>query len=108
MIARVFGNLLKNAAIYSDEGSVIHISAKRDNDTVIVVFENIGDPISPEELQLLFEKFNRLDQARMSKTGGAGLGLSIAKEIVELHGGTITAQSKDRTVSFSVRLPLVR
>lgn len=106
MLARVFGNLLKNAASYSDAGTEIIISAKKENDFAAVTFQNTGETISPEDLQTMFDKFSRLDQARTSDTGGTGLGLSIAKEIVELHGGTITAQSKDRTITFLVRLPL--
>ncbi len=106
MLARVFGNLLKNAASYSDAGTEIIISAKKENDFAVVTFQNTGETISPENLQTMFDKFSRLDQARTSETGGTGLGLSIAKEIVELHGGTITAQSKDRTITFLVRLPL--
>ena len=106
MLARVFGNLLKNAASYSDAGTEIIISAKKENDFAAVTFQNTGETISPEDLQTMFDKFSRLDQARTSETGGTGLGLSIAKEIVELHGGTITAQSKDRTITFLVRLPL--
>lgn len=106
MLARVFGNLLKNAASYSDAGTEIIISAKKENDLAVVTFQNTGETISPENLQAMFDKFSRLDQARTSETGGTGLGLSIAKEIVELHGGTIKAQSKDRTIVFLVSLPL--
>lgn len=106
MIARLFGNLLKNAVSYSDKRTEILISAKKDNGFASVLFQNTGDTIPPEKLQTMFDKFNRLDQARASETGGTGLGLSIAKEIAELHGGTITAQSKDRTITFLVRLPL--
>ena len=106
MLARVFGNLLKNAASYSDAGTEIIISAKKENDFAVVTFQNSGETISPENLQTMFDKFSRLDQARTSETGGTGLGLSIAKEIVELHGGTSTAQSKDHTITFIVRLPL--
>ncbi|MGI6251546.1 MAG: sensor histidine kinase [Anaerolineaceae bacterium] len=106
MLARVFGNLLKNAASYSDAGSEIAISAKRENGFAAVTFQNTGETISPENLQMIFDKFSRLDRSRTSDTGGTGLGLSIAKEIVELHGGTINAQSKDRTITFLVRLPL--
>lgn len=106
MIARVFGNLLKNAASYSDNGSEIVISAKKQNGFAVVTFQNTGETISPEDLNTMFDKFSRLDQARTSETGGTGLGLSIAKEIVELHSGTIKAQSKDRTIVFLVRLPL--
>ncbi|MGI6316421.1 MAG: sensor histidine kinase [Christensenellales bacterium] len=106
MLARMFGNLLKNAASYSDAGTEIIISAKKENEFAVVKFQNTGETISPENLQKMFDKFSRLDQARTSETGGTGLGLSIAKEIVELHGGMITAQSKDRTITVLVRLPL--
>ncbi|MDI9498205.1 MAG: HAMP domain-containing sensor histidine kinase [Bacillota bacterium] len=106
MLARMFGNLLKNAASYSDAGTEIIISAKKENDFAVVTFQNTGETISPENLQTVFDKFSRLDQARTSETGGTGLGLSVAKEIVELHDGMITAQSKDRTITFLVRLPL--
>ena len=105
MIARVFGNLLKNAASYSNKGSEIFLSAKKENNVAVITFQNKAETIPPENLQTMFDKFSRLDQARTSETGGTGLGLSIAKEIVELHGGTITAQSKDRTVTFFIRLP---
>lgn len=106
MLARMFGNLLKNAASYSDAGTEIIISAKKENYFAAITFQNTGETISPENLQTMFDKFSRLDQARTSETGGTGLGLSIAKEIVELHGGEIKAQSKDRTIIFLVRLPL--
>ena len=106
MLARVFGNLLKNAASYSDMGTEIIISAKKENDVAAVTFQNTGETISSENLQTMFDKFSRLDQARTSETGGTGLGLSIAKEIVELHGGEITAESENRTITFTVRLPL--
>lgn len=105
-IARVFGNLLKNAASYSDRRSEIVISAKKENDFAVVKFQNTGDTIAPEKIQMMFDKFSRLDQSRTSETGGTGLGLSIAKEIVELHGGMITAQSENRTITFIVSLPL--
>ncbi|MGI6767340.1 MAG: sensor histidine kinase [Lentihominibacter sp.] len=105
-IARVFGNLLKNAAAYSDKGSEITIVAKREHNLAVVSFQNKGDTIPQEELQTMFDKFNRLDQARTSSTGGTGLGLSIAKEIIELHDGEITTKSEDRTITIIVSLPL--
>lgn len=55
---------------------------------------------------MIFEKFFRADTSRTSKTGGTGLGLAIAKQIVERHGGTITAQSNDKYTIFAVFLPL--
>lgn len=104
-LARVFGNLLKNAASYSDPNTEIRISAKNIEEYTVITFQNQGETISPEDLAVMFEKFNRLDKARASKTGGVGLGLAIAKEIIVLHGGEITVASDDKTVSFVIRLP---
>ena len=67
---------------------------------------NRGRTIPPHKLEAIFEKFFRLDDARATNTGGAGLGLAIAKEIVTLHDGSITAASEDEVTSFLVELPL--
>lgn len=104
-LARVFDNLLRNAVSYSYADSVIWLSARRDGETVCVTVRNAGDPIPKQQLERLFEKFFRLDNARQSHTGGAGLGLAIARQIVELHGGTITAESGPQGTMFAVRLP---
>ncbi|MCI9121606.1 MAG: HAMP domain-containing histidine kinase [Oscillibacter sp.] len=104
-LARVFGNILKNAAAYSAPHTEITISAKPDGQDVVIQFQNQGADIPPEKLEALFDKFYRLDQARSTGTGGTGLGLAIAKEIVLLHGGSIQAFSENHTVTFSIRLP---
>ncbi len=104
-LARVFNNLLKNAAAYSYPNSEINITAQRKDNDIVIVFKNHGDDISEEQLATIFEKFNRLDSARASDTGGAGLGLSIAREIITLHEGTITAQSNNKMVIFTITLP---
>ena len=104
-LARVFQNILKNAAAYSDPGTEIRISAWEVDGSAGIAFKSRGRTIPREKLASLFEKFYRLDTARTSDTGGAGLGLAIAKEIVTLHGGTITADSHDGTVEFTVTLP---
>lgn len=104
-LARVFNNIIKNAAAYSYPNTEIMISAKADKDTITVVFENHGQTIPSDQLSSLFNKFNRLDEARKSDTGGAGLGLSIANEIVRWHGGEISVQSENDMVSFTVSLP---
>lgn len=105
-LARVFSNLLKNAAAYSYPNTEIIITAKRCGNSVQINFENHGRTIEPEQISGIFEKFNRLDEARLSDTGGAGLGLSIAEEIIRLHGGTITAFSENEMVSFVIMLPI--
>lgn len=104
-LARVFGNLLKNAAAYSAPGTEIKISAGAAGGLIQISFQNRGAAIPAEKLPALFDKFYRLDGARASDTGGAGLGLAIAKEIVLLHGGSIQASSEDDTVTFTVELP---
>ena len=104
-LARVFQNILKNAIAYSSPDTEIRITAWESEDDVVIVFQNQGKTIPREKLATLFEKFYRLDTARTSDTGGAGLGLAIAKEIVTLHGGTIAADSRDGIVEFTVTLP---
>lgn len=104
-LARVFNNILKNAAAYSDPDSQISISAWEEGGSVTVAIQNHGATIPEDKLNAVFEKFYRMDGARASDTGGAGLGLAIAKEIVTLHGGAISAQSKDGTTIFTVSLP---
>ena len=104
-LARVFDNLLRNAVHYSPEGAKLAVSAQRDGAQVNVFFRNTGARIPQQQLERIFEKFYRLDSARSSRTGGAGLGLAIAKEIVELHGGTIAASSSDAYTEFRVTLP---
>lgn len=104
-LARVFNNILKNAAAYSYPETEIEIIAESHVDEVKIIFQNKGKTIPAEKLSTIFDKFYRLDDARMSNTGGSGLGLAIAKEIVTLHGGTITVQSENDTTAFTVVLP---
>lgn len=106
-LARVFNNLLKNAAAYSEAGTEVIVKAARvDEDNVTVTVTTCGKPIPKDKLDILFEKFYRLDEARTSNTGGTGLGLAIVKEIVILHGGTITADSSNGQTTFTVKLPV--
>lgn len=104
-LARVFNNILKNAIVYSHENSVINISTAKDGDSITVTFINRGEPIPAQRLDTIFDKFYRLDSARSSNTGGAGLGLAIAKEIIAAHNGTITAESNIEHTIFTVRIP---
>ncbi len=107
-IQRVFDNLLRNAVLYSFRDTEIRITAEQQKYALIVRFSNHGNPISKEKLERLFEQFYRLDTARSTESGGcAGLGLAIAKQIVELHNGTITAKSEAEVIEFTVTLPVV-
>lgn len=105
-LARVFNNVLKNAAAYSFANTQIDLCAKSEDGFVTVTCKNQGKTIPPEKLSAIFERFYRLDESRASNTGGAGLGLAIAQEIVALHGGTIAAASENNTVTFTIVLPL--
>ena len=110
-LARVFNNILKNAVAYSYPNTSIRIRAgnitgENGEQQVKISFQNQGKTIPKQKLNSIFEKFFRLDEARTTNTGGAGLGLAIAKEIVTLHGGTITADSADEVTTFTVILPL--
>lgn len=96
---------MKNAIAYSDPNSTIEISVKSENNQTLISFMNTGKTIPPEKLKMIFEKFYRLDSARSTQTGGAGLGLAISNEIVEAHGGTITATSSNEKTIFTVMIP---
>lgn len=103
---RVFDNLLRNAVNYSFDNNTIHIVATQNENNISIKLINRGNTIPQEKLERIFEQFYRLDTARSSKSGGAGLGLAIAKEIVELHHGTITARSENEVIEFEVTIPL--
>lgn len=105
-LVRVFDNVLRNAVSYSTPGGDLRISAIRCGDLVEIIVVNEGLEIPEGELANIFEKFYRLDTARSTRTGGAGLGLAIAKEIVEHHHGTIRCESNGRFTSFIISLPL--
>lgn len=104
-LERVFDNLIRNAAGYAYPDTEVFLSLERMGDNVQICVQNAGKTIPPEKLSRLFDQFFRVDGSRATATGGAGLGLAIAKEIVELHGGSIHAESADESVRFVVLLP---
>ncbi len=106
-LARVFNNILKNAAAYSYPDTQIHIVAEEKEDTVVISIQNQGEHIPKDKMTTIFDKFYRLDEARTTDTGGAGLGLAIAREIIVLHGGDISASCEDHTITFVTRMPAV-
>jgi len=123
-LVRVFQNLLCNAVNYSYPNTEIVCSARRDTITleelqntaencvqsmgscIYIRIQNQGEQLLPEVMEHIFDKFYRVDSARQSATGGAGLGLAIAKQIIEVHGGTINAICKDGVMEFNIMLPI--
>lgn len=107
-LERVFDNLIRNAVNYSYRQTDIYLGMWQMDNMVEICVQNHGKTIPPEKLDRIFEQFFRLDSSRSSSTGGAGLGLAISKEIVELHGGRITADSTNESITFTVFLPADR
>ena len=103
-LARSFGNLLKNAISYSYENTVIEIEMIDNEDNIEVICKNKGATIPEYKLERIFDKFYRADESRGTNSGGAGLGLAITKEIIELHNGTISANSENETIEFVINL----
>ena len=105
-LERVFDNLVRNAVNYSYPDSEIELTMSADDKNVTISFKNRGRTLPPEKLDNIFEQFFRLDSSRSTGTGGAGLGLAIAKEIAALHGGNIYAQSSGERTVFTLVLPI--
>ena len=104
LLARLFDNLIGNAIKYGADGKRVLAKIHGEEDTVTVSVTNFGRVIPADELPLLFNKFYRVEQSRSATTGGTGLGLAIAKEIVDMHGGTIRVASDLNGTVFTVKL----
>lgn len=104
-LSRVFDNLVRNAVSYSEPHSTIKLSAHKSDQMLSIAIQNHGAEIPEEQQKHIFEKFFRVDSARGTRSGGAGLGLAIAKQLVQLHGGTITLKSNPDCTVFTVQLP---
>lgn len=104
-ISRLISLLLDNAMKYSDKNGTVGFSVTRSGKNIVIRTENTVEEIKKGNLNVLFERFYRSDLSRSAKTGGSGIGLSVAKAIVTSHGGKITAQSPDgKSVVFTVVL----
>lgn len=105
-VAQVITNLLTNAIHYNYDGGEVHVSTRRDNGTVALVVRNTGPGITAEDMPRIFDRFYRADKARNGSEGRTGLGLAIAKAIVQSHGGSLNATSEpDKGATFTVTLP---
>ncbi|NLB43299.1 MAG: HAMP domain-containing histidine kinase [Clostridiales bacterium] len=107
LMERVFDNLIRNAVHYSFNNTTIDIVVKEEPHQVNLFFQNQGNTIPQDKLDRIFEQFFRLDPSRATQTGGAGLGLAIARQLTEAHHGTIKAYSENETIEFRVTLPRV-
>lgn len=109
-LAQVFLNLLHNAAKFTDAGGKVSLDARRDGEELVVTVTDTGVGIPPSKMPLIFEMFAQVDQRLERSTSGLGVGLSLARRLVELHGGTIEATSDGlgKGTRFVVRLPAPR
>ncbi len=106
-IHQVLYNLIDNAVKFTNEGGYIHVDAHTEDKNVIISIRNSGEGISSEELGKIFERFYKVDKSRSKDVKGTGLGLYIVKNIIEMHGGKITARSKEGEYSeFEFHIPL--
>ena len=108
-LAQVVGNLLTNAAKYTEASGRIWLTAERDGDEAVLRVRDNGIGISPNMLPRIFELFVQVDHASTKAQGGLGIGLTLVKNLVEMHNGTVEARSDGlgRGSEFAVRLPLV-
>lgn len=104
LLARLFDNLINNAIKYGADGKRVLVKLQSSDSVVTVSVTNYGYVIPPDELPLIFNKFYRVEQSRSTHTGGTGLGLAIAKNIVDMHGGTIQVTSDLNGTVFTVKL----
>jgi len=106
-IVRVFINLIDNAIKYNlPDGGHIAVTIHRKNALAEIAISNSGRNIPAEDLPNIFNQFYRVEKSRAIQFGGSGLGLTIVKRIIELHGGTITATSKDGKTTFTITMPV--
>lgn len=107
MINQVIYNLVDNAVKFTPEGGCIEVSSERENGKAIMKVRNTGDGIAPSEIGKIFDRFYKIDKSRSYDVKGAGMGLFIVKQLIELHGGKITATSTEHEYAeFIFDLPL--
>jgi signal transduction histidine kinase len=105
-IGRVLNNLVHNALRHTPTGGEVFVSAVRDGDGVVVAVRDNGEGLDERDLPFIFDRFYRGEKSRSRMTGGVGLGLAIAKGLVESHGGEISARPiPERGACFQFTLP---
>jgi signal transduction histidine kinase len=106
-MVQVLSNLVSNALRYTPQGGTISLGAKRGSQGILLAVRDTGEGIMPDALPKVFDRFYRADSARAQAQGESGLGLAIAKALVEAHGGTISVASQPgQGATFTIRLPV--
>ncbi len=106
-IAQIFSNLLNNAAKYTDDGGMIELEAKENKDSVIITVRDNGIGIPAAMRTRIFDIFSQVDSTLERRQGGLGIGLTLVKNLVEMHGGRIDVRSEGRGSEFIVTLPTI-
>jgi signal transduction histidine kinase len=104
-IGRVLNNLIRNALRHTPQGGEVHLQALPTDQGVLIEVSDTGEGIPAEDIPHIFERFYRGERSRNRATGGAGLGLAIARGIVEAHQGTIDVESLPQQTRFYFTLP---
>jgi PAS domain S-box-containing protein len=107
-LSQVFGNLLNNSSKYTPPGGTITVTSAREGDDAVVVVEDTGVGIPADRLEIIFDMFSQLDRSGKSSHGGLGIGLTLVRRLVQMHGGSVEARSagEGRGSAFVVRLPI--
>ena len=106
-IERVVLNLLSNALRFTPRGGYIMVNMNMESENIIISIKDSGIGIEKEKIDLIFDKFTQLNKSNLRGTAGSGLGLSIVKSLIELHGGIIEVHSEiNKGSNFIIRLPI--
>jgi CheY-like chemotaxis protein/anti-sigma regulatory factor (Ser/Thr protein kinase) len=109
-LTQTFANLINNAAKYTNEGGRISVAAVREPNHVVVTVKDTGIGIAPDKLEQIFDMFAQVDGSLEGSKGGLGIGLTLVKQLVQMHDGSVEARSdgEGRGSTFVVRLPIVQ
>lgn len=105
-LVRAFENLISNCIKYSRTSKFMDVSVQKNDETAVIEFINYGEPIPPNDIPYVFQRFYRVEKSRSRESGGSGLGLAILKNIIELHEGEISVESNVQRTVFRVKLPV--
>ena len=104
-LARAISNVVKNAILYANPATCVEVICALEGEWATISVSDEGVTIEADHLTRVFERFYREDDARSTERGGAGMGLAIAKEIVEAHGGIVSVASDDEATTFMLAIP---